>query len=187
MNLKNIVNTSDKKILSIDPSSHSLGWAVIDFNNGLKLVDCGKIKFTKTNDISVKFNEINAGIKEICKKYGPSMTIIEQSVYIQNFQTSRVISYIIGYTWGIVQNYCFKVMDINPILWKRGIGYKNISKSDKIIFDTEAKKKKERKDRVRDIVLDYFQMEEENLKDDDIIDAIGIGLWYYLMVVSNGS
>jgi hypothetical protein len=30
-------------------------------------------------------------------------------------------------------------------------------------------------------------MEEENLKDDDIVDAVGIGLWYYLMVVSNGS
>ena len=65
MNLKNIVGVSDKRILSIDPSSHSLGWAVIDFNNGLKLVDCGKIKFTKTNDISIKFNEINTGIKLI--------------------------------------------------------------------------------------------------------------------------
>jgi hypothetical protein len=30
-------------------------------------------------------------------------------------------------------------------------------------------------------------MEEENLKDDDIVDAVGIGLWYYLMAVSNGS
>ena len=58
MNLKNIVHKNDSKILSIDPSSHSLGWAVIDFSSGLKLVDCGKIKFTKTNDISIKFNEI---------------------------------------------------------------------------------------------------------------------------------
>lgn len=187
MNLKNIVTITDKRILSIDPSSHSLGWAVIDYNNGLKLVDCGKIKFTKTNDISIKFNEINAGIKLICKEHHPNITIIEQSVYIQNFQTSRVISYIIGYTWGVVQSYCFKVMDINPILWKRGIGYKNISKLDKEVFNTEAKKKKERKDRVRDIVLDYFTMEEDKLNDDDIVDAIGIGLWYYLMVISNGS
>ncbi len=187
MNLKNIVPSKDRRVLSIDPSSHSLGWAVIDFTNGLELIDCGKIKFTKTNDISIKFNEINDGIKSICKKYNPTISVIEQSVYIQNFQTSRVISYIIGYTWGIVQNYCSKVMDVNPILWKRGIGYKNISRSDKSIFDTEAKRKKERKDRVRDIVLDYFQMSEENLKDDDIIDAIGIGLWYYLMVISNGS
>jgi len=180
MNLKNIIN-NDKIILSIDPSSHSLGWAVIEFNKNLNLVDCGKIKFTKTNDIAVKFNEINSGIKKICKQYNPTICIIEQSVYIQNFQTSRIISYIIGYTWGIVQTYCFKVTDINPMIWKRGIGYKNISKSDKSIFDTESKKKKERKNRVRDIIIKYFKISEDNLKDDDIVDAIGIGLWYYLM------
>jgi Holliday junction resolvasome RuvABC endonuclease subunit len=187
MNLKNIVHKNDSRVLSVDPSSHSLGWAVIDFSSGLKLIDCGKIKFTKTNDISIKFNEINSGIKQICKDHNPSVCVIEQSVYIQNFQTSRVISYIIGYTWGIVQTYCFKVIDINPILWKRGIGYKNISKNDKIELNTEAKKKKERKDRVRQIVIEYFHMSNEALADDDIVDAVGIGLWYYLMAVSRGS
>jgi len=187
LSLKNIVHTNDKVILSIDPSSHSLGWAVIDFNNGLRLLDCGKIKFTKTNDISIKFNEINSGIQAVCKKHNPSIAVIEQSVYIQNFQTSRVISYIIGYSWGTVQLYCRKVMDVNPILWKRGIGYKNISKEDKILLNTESKKKKERKDRVREIVVDYFAMSDDDLSDDDIVDAVGIGLWYYLMAVSDGS
>lgn len=186
MNLKNIIH-NDKVILSIDPSSHSLGWAVIGFSKNLELIDCGKIKFTKTNDITIKFNEINTGIKKICKQYNPSVCIIEQSVYIQNFQTSRIISYIIGYTWGIVQSYCFKVTDINPMIWKRGIGYKNISKTDKSIFDTESKKKKERKNRVRDIIVKYFKISEDSLKDDDIVDAIGIGLWYYLMATEHGS
>ena len=78
-------------------------------------------------------------------------------------------------------------MDVNPILWKRGIGYKNISKEDKILLNTESKKKKERKDRVREIVVDYFAMSDDDLSDDDIVDAVGIGLWYYLMAVSNGS
>jgi hypothetical protein len=72
-------------------------------------------------------------------------------------------------------------------LWKRGIGYKNISKNDKIELNTEAKKKKERKDRVRQIVIEYFHMSNEDLADDDIVDAVGIGLWYYLMAVSHGS
>jgi hypothetical protein len=30
-------------------------------------------------------------------------------------------------------------------------------------------------------------MTEENLEDDDIIDAIGIGLWYYLMLSADGT
>ena len=66
----------------------------------------------------------------------------------------------------------------DTLIW---VGYKNISKSDKSIFDTESKKKKERKNRVRDIIVKYFKISEDNLKDDDIVDAIGIGLWYYLM------
>lgn len=197
MNLKNIVS-QDKIILSIDPSSHSLGWAIIESTNnsnfGLKttaynkckLIDCGKIKFTKNSDIAIKFNEINDGIKTICKKHHPSVCVIEQSVYIQNFQTSRIISYIIGYTWGVVQNYCFKVLDINPIIWKRNIGYENLSKQDKLIFDTEIKRKKERKDRVRNIIVKYFKVPKNNLEDDDIVDAIGIGLWYHLIGFENG-
>jgi hypothetical protein len=30
-------------------------------------------------------------------------------------------------------------------------------------------------------------MSNEDLADDDIVDAVGIGLWYYLMAVSHGS
>lgn len=188
VSIKSIAKTNFTRVLSIDPSSHSLGWAVIEM--GIKqprLVKCGKIKFPKPSEMHTKFQLINDGLSEICKEYKPNECVIEQSVYIQNFQTSRIISYIIGYCWGVAQNYCSKVMDINPILWKRGIGYKNISKQDKEHFLTESSRKKERKDRVRDIVSGYFEMTEENLEDDDIIDAIGIGLWYYLMLSANGT
>jgi Holliday junction resolvasome RuvABC endonuclease subunit len=188
VSIKSIAKTNFLRVLSIDPSSHSLGWAVIEI--GLKrprLIKCGKIKFPKSSEISTKFESINEGIVEVCKEYKPTHCVIEQSVYIQNFQTSRIISYIIGYSWGIAQQYCSKVMDINPILWKRGIGYKNISKEDKEHFITELSRKQERKNRVRDIVSGYFEMTEENLEDDDIIDAIGIGLWYYLMLSADGT
>ena len=187
MSIKNIVSSQDPgRILAIDPSSHSLGWAVVDVNK-TELIAYGKIPLTKTLDISVKFDQIFSGLTDVCLKHKPSVAIIEQSVYIQNFQTSRIISYIIGYTWGVVSRHCGKVIDINPMLWKRGIGYVNISKHDKerLQNDTskgsfESKKKKERKDRVNKIVLKYFPV--ENINDDDIVDAIGIALWYHLMV-----
>lgn len=188
VSIKTIAKTNFTRVLSIDPSSHSLGWAVIEM--GVKqprLIKCGKIKFPKSSEMHTKFQSISDGLAEICKEYKPTECVIEQSVYIQNFQTSRIISYIIGYCWGVAQNYCSKVMDINPMLWKRGIGYKNISKQDKEYFLTEASRKKERKDRVRDIITGYFEMTEEDLDDDDIIDAIGIGLWYYLMLSANGT
>lgn len=187
MSLKNIsLSQNPQRIIAIDPSSHSLGWAVIDINKP-ELISCGKISLTKTPDVSVKFDQIFSGLTEICLKYKPSVAVIEQSVYIQNFQTSRIISYIIGYTWGVLSRHCHKVMDINPILWKRGIGYVNLSKHDKERLKNnknkgsfESKKKKERKDRVNKIVVKYFLI--DNINDDDIVDAIGIALWYYLMI-----
>jgi Holliday junction resolvasome RuvABC endonuclease subunit len=188
VSIKSIANTNFTKVLSIDPSSHSLGWAVIEI--GLKqprLIKCGKIKFPKSPEMHIKFQAINDGLAEICKEYKPNHCVIEQSVYIQNFQTSRVISYIIGYSWGIAQGYCSKVIDINPMIWKRGVGYKNLSKDDKEYLLTEASRKKERKDRVRDIITGYFEMLDDDLKDDDIVDAIGIGLWYYLMLRKDGT
>lgn len=187
VSIKSIASSQNpQRIIAIDPSSHSLGWAVIDISKE-ELVASGKILLTKTQDISVKFDQIFSGITEVCLKHKPSVAIIEQSVYIQNFQTSRIISYIIGYTWGVLSRHCGKVIDINPMLWKRGIGYVNISKHDKERLQNdkskgsfESKKKKERKDRVNKIVAKHFMV--EHINDDDIVDAIGIALWYHLMV-----
>lgn len=179
----------NNSVLAIDPASHSLAWAIIDLDTS-KLIATGKIKLTKTQDVSIKFAQILAGINSICNDYKPSVAVIEQSVFIQNFQSSRIISYIIGYTWGILGNHCSKVMDINPIIWKRGIGYKNLSNKDKESIKNdpskgsfELKKKKERKKRVYDIVATKFDIADIN--DDDIVDAIGIGMWYYLLGKSN--
>jgi Holliday junction resolvasome RuvABC endonuclease subunit len=164
-------------IIAIDPASHSLAWVVMDISKP-NIISHGKIILTKTQDISVKFDQIYAGLTRLCKEYKPSIAVIEQSVYIQNFQSSRIISYIIGYSWGVLNKYCKTVMDVNPMIWKRNIGYKNLSKEDKSVLDTEIKRKKERKQRVIKIIAKYFDVKE--IEDDDITDAIGIGLWYYL-------
>lgn len=180
----NQTQTSENIIIAIDPASHSLAWVVMDISKP-NIISHGKIILTKTQDTSIKFNQIYAGLTRLCKEYKPSIAVIEQSVYIQNFQSSRIISYIIGYSWGVLNKHCKTVMDINPMIWKRNIGYKNLSKQDKINFNTEAKRKKERKQRVIDIIAKYFDVTE--IEDDDITDAIGIGLWYYLSQVKNGS
>jgi Holliday junction resolvasome RuvABC endonuclease subunit len=183
--------TNKNRIIAIDPASHSLAWAIIDLKP-LKLVATGKINLTKMQQPAIKFANITNGINEVCREYKPGVAVIEQSVYIQNFQSSRIISYIIGYTWGILVNHCSHVLDINPIIWKRGIGYKNLSNADKerLKNDTgkgsfEAKKKKERKQRVREIVEKYFDI--SSIDDDDIVDAIGIGMWYYGLGSSDGA
>jgi hypothetical protein len=110
--------------------------------------------------------------------------VIEQSVFIQNFQSSRIISYIIGYSWGTLDEYCNSVCDINPLIWKNKIGYKNVSKADKAAIEKEfgskgiqARLTRERKNRVKKIIESKTGYSTD---DEDINDAIGIALWYYV-------
>jgi Holliday junction resolvasome RuvABC endonuclease subunit len=199
MVLSNIVNQrKENRILAIDPSSHSLAWVVFEINkknNDIKLIKSGKIDYKKIKDVVGKFRTIRSEIKDICEAYLPDTLVIEQSIYVQNFESSRIISYIIGYTWGITDDYCTKITDVNPLIWKNGIGYKNVTKKEIEILSKngepgsdQLKAKRERKKRVRDIVAPFFVNDEEGLADDDIIDAAGIGLWYIKknILIKNG-
>ena len=125
--------------------------------------------------------------KKIVDSHKIDHAIIEQSVYIQNFQSSRIISYIIGFTWGILSVYGVTTEDVSPLMWKPGIGYKNVTKKDQYELEKNGQKgsiqikmKNERKQRVRSIVLAAFGDNIDGIEDDDIVDAIGIGLWYHL-------
>jgi Holliday junction resolvasome RuvABC endonuclease subunit len=198
LSLKSVVSSiKETRILAIDPSSHSLAWVIYDVSSDkIVLITCGKIDYKKDKNISMKFSAIHTGLDEIVEKYSPKHAIIEQSIYVQNFETSRIISYIIGYSWGVLSGGRCTVSDVNPLTWKSGIGYKNLSKKDAEIFGDNGEKgslqiklKNERKKRVRDIVTKYFAEGDIGINDDDIIDAAGIGLWYAtkkIQQVTNG-
>lgn len=191
MSLKNIVKKEKwNRVIAIDPASHSLAWAILTYDK--ELIATGKIDLTKEKEQSQKFNKIKKELVDIVKEYKPDVAAIEQSVYIQNFQTSRVISYIIGFTWGIISDQCDAIEDVSPLVWKPAIGYKNVSKRDGEVLAKNGKKgslqvkmKNERKERVREIVSVSFGKDTPGIEDDDIVDAIGISLWYW-KVKKNG-
>lgn len=193
MSLNYLKKVNTKTVLSIDPSSHSLAWCITEYSDGIKVIKTDKISFVKGAAIEEKFNSIKLGIQKICEEYKPDVCVIEQSVYIQNFQTSRLLSYIIGFTWGICSLYCGRVMDVSPLVWRSGVGYKNLTTKDKDFLkdngvkkNIEIKKKEERKRRVRVIIQDSFVTDNIDLGDDDIVDAVGIGLWYWKVKTDNG-
>ena len=189
MSVRSLVSSiKSERIVAIDPSSHSLAWVIYDVTlDKIDLVANGKIDYKKDKDVSLKFKAIDAGLNEIIKEYRPKNAIIEQSIYVQNFETSRIISYVIGYSWGVLSAGGCLVTDVNPLMWKSGIGYKNLSKKDTEAFKNDGEKgslqikqKNERKKRVRNIVSKYFDKGDIGIDDDDIIDAAGIGLWFAL-------
>lgn len=186
MSISKLVNQiKTKRVLAIDPASHSLAWTVCDLAvNTYKLVATGKIDFSTEKDMDKRILAVVDGLEDLCVEYKPSHAVIEQSVYIQNFQSSRIISYIIGCAWGVLAKHCSSVEDVNPLVWKPAIGYKNINKLDKSKLMKEHGQKgfqtklaNERKERVKNIVIKNIGSASD---DSDINDSTGISLWYYV-------
>lgn len=179
------------RVIAIDPASHSLAWSILDMDSsGVKIVDYGKIDFKSIPELSNKFMQIKNEMPMICQTYKPNVAIIEQSVFIQNFQASRILSYIIGFTWGELDDFCSIVQDVNPLSWKSGIGYKNVSKKEVAQIKEKYGEKgiqgvlnNERKNRVKVILKEHFESLNVDDLDSDISDSIGIGLWY---AIKNG-
>jgi Holliday junction resolvasome RuvABC endonuclease subunit len=146
------------------------------------LAACGKIDFP--SDMSGRLSMINDGVDAIFNLYGPiDRVVIEQTIYIQSPQTSRILSYVVGHIWGRCLEYCSEVSDVEVMKWKSHIGYKNVSKAEKQQWDKEfgaAESKKiaarERKERTGKIIKNKID-NISDITDNDIIDAIAIGLW----------
>lgn len=193
MSIKSIVaKQAWSRLIAIDPASHSLAWAVIDTEKNV--LATGKIDLKKDKTEPEKFDKIAKELIVIIKTYKPDVAAIEQSVYIQNFQSSRIISYVIGFTWGLLYQNGIRTRDINPLSWKPGIGYKNMTRQDKESLEKNGQKgsiqikmKNERKQRVRDIVSIAYGANTPGIEDEDIVDALGIALWYYKTGGINGS
>lgn len=171
-----------EKVLSFDTSTKSIAWAIVSYHNKREtLIASGKIDISD-KEMSVKFQKIDQIINIIIDNYQPDRAVIEQTIYISNFQTSRLLSYIVGYTWGRMVQGNIPTSDVGPFTWKSYLGYKKVMKKEKQQWaeemgKTEANKKAafERKDRMRQIL--QKRLPDINLEDDDIMDAIGIGLW----------
>lgn len=182
----------DRTIVAIDPATHSLAFAVFsEVESKIYLRSFGKLDL-KNCSTAEKFERINAFIPFIIKEFKPSILVIEQPIYIQNFQTSRALSYVVGYTWGRATQEKVEVVDIGPMQWKSGIGYKKVSAQEKqewarsmSLTDVKKKADFERKNRVKFIIQDKVDI--GNLEDNDIVDAIGIGYWAIKGGIKNGT
>ena len=184
--MKTLGTLKRQTIISIDPSTRSLAYAIMYTDD--EVVKIGHIDLTGTSDFKEKLRIIGCALPGLIELYKPDVAVIEEAVFIQNFKTSKLISYVIGHTMGLLAVSCPFVIEANPIVWKSKIGYKKVSKAEKLAWEsefgsTEANKiaAKERKSRVRDLMCDKYGKEfQDSLYDSDEIDALAIGVWYNL-------
>jgi Holliday junction resolvasome RuvABC endonuclease subunit len=186
MNLVRTLKTKKTKnfrMIGIDASSIVIAFSFFEQRDGeAYLVNVTKVSLSNFT-MYQKLKLISTVCDKILPEFEADYIFVEQPIYIQNPATSRVLSQISGHLLGKCLQYCDKVEEVTIATWKSYIGYKNVSKAEKTAWEkefgaTEAKKiaKKERKERTIRIIHEKIPG-TEHIDDNDVCDAIGIGLY----------
>ena len=185
--MKTLRSLKNIKVLGIDPATHSLAWALCIANRqgDVEVLDYGKIELVKQKGMEIKIKGVVEALPEIVTMSKPDVAYIEQTVYIQNYQTSRDL-YIVGASMATAALHKVPIVEASPLVWKTQIGYNRVTKKDILAWsqtmgEKEAKKKAsyERKHRVRRLLAERIGSEllDTEKFDSDEIDAIGIATW----------
>ena len=153
----------DCKLLSLDTSSSSTGWAL--FNNG-KLVDYGLITPSNKN-AHERLKDMVLGIYETVDQFSPAIIVIETPVVVRNPQVQRLLTMIFGAVYGICIKNNIEFQELRPTEWRKLIDQ-----------DKKPKKRDELKEWSKNKVTELFSIKDVS---DDVSDAILIGQAYINM------
>lgn len=153
----------DNKILSLDTSTSSTGWAY--FENG-KYVKSGIIDLKKNKNTNVRLKQMIAEIYGCIDYYSPTAIVIETPVVVRNPQVQRILTMIFGAVYGkcVVDN--IEWQELRPTQWRKYVKSEN---------EKLPRKREELKVWSVDKVKDVFGVDVS----DDESDAILIGQAYY--------
>ena len=170
------------KFVSIDASTKDMAFAY--FVNG-KPIKYGKLEFGGS-DIYGKVMDISVKVKAFYNRFDDvEHMIIEAPVYINSPQTAQYLSMTHGAIVGAASLSGIRyVRNVVPMTWQGQIGNPKLSKEEKDKLRNKAPNKSNswyknqerqiRKNKTIYIVNNKFDL---NIKDNDIADALGIGLW----------
>ena len=186
MNVVRALKHKDPKpctLMAVDASSTAIAVAIFEQTaDKTFLKETSKIKLEKL-PMNTKMHIITKFFSVLFEKYKVDFVFVEQPIYIQNPATSRILSQISGHVIGTSLLYCDNVYEVTIANWKSFIGYKNVSKAEKDAWTREFGEKEskkiaatERKQRTINIVHNKISG-IDHINDNDICDAIGIGLY----------
>lgn len=166
------------RVLGVDPSSFKVACTLIEHGEpqmtiALNLGD---------GDIYQRIYQARKRFPKVLDIYKPDYVGIEQSIFVQNPETSRKLSYVVGCLMAEVLYRHIPMDDVPPSQWKAYLGVKPLTKSEKNeilekLGQTDGRKEIDRikKSRCQDILRDRFPW--WRWEDDDIADSCGIALY----------
>jgi crossover junction endodeoxyribonuclease RuvC len=81
------------RVLGIDPSLRGTGLALIEFIAGRQpvLLRCATVKVMTKHPMSYCLGEIHRAVAEFVTDFQPDHVALEQTIYVQNFQTAQIL------------------------------------------------------------------------------------------------
>ena len=181
--MKTILSHSDqpKRICSIDASTNSIAFAIF---SDTKLKAFGKVNFQGTNTYA-KVRDAARKSLQFFKKFNIDSIVIEHTVFINSPKTAADLALVQGAILGAAGIAGIKVAgSVNPISWQSYIGNLKLSVAEKkeLAEQYPGKSKVWYQNRAREIrklrtihfVNTYY---DNDVNDNDVADAIGIGHW----------
>ncbi len=147
------------KILGIDPGYSRFGWAIIEKQNKLNLLDFNCLDLKK--DDSLKLLKISKHLDKLIKKYRPQYLITEKIFFSKNIKTAIKVAQVIGIVLLKAQENNLKVIEISPNEVKKyltGWGFSS-------------------KEGIKKTLSLIFKLEKNDLKKiDDAFDALALAV-----------
>ena len=81
------------RVLGVDPSLRGTGLALVEFapGRGPVLLRCRTVKLPARHTMAQCLAEIHRGVAEFVADFSPRHVALEQTIYVQNFQTAQIL------------------------------------------------------------------------------------------------
>lgn len=166
------------RVLGIDPSSFKIACTVMEQGSPKATISLS----LGDGDIYSRLYQARKRFPSVLDIYQPDYVGIEQSIFVQNPETSRKLSYVVGCLIGEILYRHIPMTDVPPSQWKSNLGVKSLTKirKDEILAKLgERDGRKEitrlKKSQCQDILREKYP--GWRWDDDDIADSCGIA-WY---------
>ena len=113
------------RILGIDPGLATVGWGVIDYNQGkAKVVAYGTILTSKNDTFPTRLKTIEEDLKVIIAKYKPDESALEELFFNNNVTTAIHVAEARGVIVLTLAKECGKLFEYTPLQIKQALtGY----------------------------------------------------------------
>lgn len=109
------------RILGIDPGVATTGWAIVDFDKDIKVVDFGIVSTSKEHTQQERLFEIYNDLSDIITKFAPKLAGIELLIFNNNAKTAMNVGEARGVVLLLLSQMHVETFQFTPPQIKRSI------------------------------------------------------------------